>query len=186
METLRCSHCKFDLPIDQFWKNNSTTRKYSYLCKECMNKHYKGRDTEAYNKWAKEYRKRQVSKEYEQSFRKKYLCSFPGHVCKLLSSAKARSLKKGLECSIDNDWVREKLTPMICSVTKLPLSFNKYKEQTYRVNPYSPSLDRIDPTKGYTKENTRIVCWIYNVAKSDFSDEDLLILAKAVVENTKP
>lgn len=38
--------------------------------------------------------------------------------------------------------------------------------------PWKASIDRIDCSKGYTKENTRLVCWIVNNSLSDFDVND--------------
>ena len=45
-----------------------------------------------------------------------------------------------------------------------------------------PSIDRIDNSQGYTKNNCRVVSVIYNKAKSDYKDEDVLKMARALVE----
>jgi len=42
--------------------------------------------------------------------------------------------------------------------------------------------DKIDPSKGYTKDNCRVVCWWYNLAKSIYSDEVVLDLMKTTVK----
>lgn len=39
--------------------------------------------------------------------------------------------------------------------------------------------------RGYTKDNCRIVSVIYNKAKSDYRDEDVIKMAKALLENTQ-
>ena len=179
---LKCSFCKQEKTEDLFWKNSSIRRGYSYICKDCQNKEYKGRDKEKYNKWAREYRRKQKNKEYEKAFRKKYLTSLNGYVSKLLSGAKNRALKNNIEFDLDNQWLFDKLKEEKCSVTGLTLSFEKSKE--YRINPLSPSLDRINSDKGYTKENTRIVCWIYNLSKADYDDNVVLQFAKALVNNS--
>ena len=38
-------------------------------------------------------------------------------------------------------------------------------------NPYTVSLDRIDSTRGYTKDNVRLVLWAVNWALSDWGEE---------------
>lgn len=39
------------------------------------------------------------------------------------------------------------------------------------LNPFAPSLDRINCGGGYTKDNTRIVCVAVNVAINTFGDD---------------
>lgn len=44
------------------------------------------------------------------------------------------------------------------------------------------SLDRIDSSKGYVKGNVRFVCCIANVARNDWSDEELIHFCSSVKE----
>lgn len=70
-----------------------------------------------------------------------------------------------------------------CEVTGLP--FRPPSEQ-YSRNPYGPSLDRIDSSKGYTPDNVRIVCVAANLAMNEWGEEVLSRIAKAyVLANTK-
>ena len=43
------------------------------------------------------------------------------------------------------------------------------------------SLDRIDSSKGYTKDNCEIVSWWYNCAKQTYSNDEVLFFCKLVV-----
>jgi hypothetical protein len=91
--------------------------------------------------------------------------------------AKDRAKKRGLAFELTKEFVADQLRLGYCSVTRLKfdLSFGETK-----LNPWSPSLDRIDPTVGYTVKNTRMVCWIFNRAKGDGSDEDVQMLMEAL------
>lgn len=42
--------------------------------------------------------------------------------------------------------------------------------------PYGISLDRIDPSKGYIKNNIQLVCWLINRMKSDLSQDEFITL----------
>lgn len=44
----------------------------------------------------------------------------------------------------------------------------------------SPSIDRINPQKGYTEDNVHWVCWRYNDAKKAMSDDAFVALCLAV------
>jgi hypothetical protein len=48
-------------------------------------------------------------------------------------------------------------------------------------DPWSPSVDKIDPTKGYTKDNVQIVSWWYNVSKQQFTDDEVLEFCQKVI-----
>lgn len=93
-----------------------------------------------------------------------------------LSSAKKRARDKGLPFDLDMDWIDEQF-PKGCAVTGLPLDPNGSK------TPWTVHLDRVVPELGYTKENTRMVCACYNLAKRNWSDSDVLVMAQALVEN---
>ena len=41
------------------------------------------------------------------------------------------------------------------------------------MQPFSPCIDRIVPELGYTPENCRIVCCIFNTCKFHWADEDV-------------
>lgn len=92
----------------------------------------------------------------------------------LVSAARKRNL-----CTLSVDRIASIIKTGICEVTGLRFILVQGK-----TSPWAPSLDRIDSKKDYTHENTRVVVWIYNAAKNEFSDEDVLILARAVVNNS--
>jgi hypothetical protein len=100
-----------------------------------------------------------------------------GRAKRLLTDARTRASKFALEFDLDTSWVEERLSKGVCSVTQLP--FVLIRGAT-RKHPMAPSIDRIDSTLGYTKENCRLVVTIYNFAKNEWSDADVLMLAKAL------
>jgi hypothetical protein len=107
---------------------------------------------------------------------------------KLYHAAKYRAKKKGLVFDLTKDWILEKLNNGVCEASGLKIQFSQKYSRTRHAfsEPFSPSLDKIDPKGGYTKDNTQLVVWIYNAAKSAFTHEDVLILANALVnKNSK-
>ena len=104
-----------------------------------------------------------------------------GRLVQLLSGAKSRSKKLNAPFDLTHDWLRAKLDAGRCQATGLPLSFEAGDGQRNR-NPWVASLDQIVPGAGYTQDNTQVVCWIYNCAKAVNSKEDVLLMAKALVE----
>lgn len=90
----------------------------------------------------------------------------------ILYLARKRASSKNLEIDLDIDFIRKLLKPMKCSVTNIDLKFrdgNK-KHITYNM----PSIDRIDCSKGYTKDNVQIVAWCYNNIKSTMTDDETI------------
>jgi len=91
----------------------------------------------------------------------------------LYYNAKGRAARKGIPFSLSKDDLEKRLGGGKCEVSGLP--FGPVG------SPWAPSLARVDPSGGYTPENTKIVVWIYNAAKLDFSHEDVMKLAGALV-----
>jgi len=69
------------------------------------------------------------------------------------------------------------MEPMTCEASGVPLVW----EGRGNAKSWSPSLDRIDPSKGYTEENVRVGCWLFNRAKGNGSDSEVLLMAKSLV-----
>ncbi len=100
----------------------------------------------------------------------------------LLTSARKRAEDRGLPFSLNKEDIVRRFEAGVCEVTgikfdlSLPGRFRRFCR-----GPWVPSVDRVDPLKGYTPENTKVVVWAYNVAKSDFKNSDVMTLAKALV-----
>lgn len=65
-----------------------------------------------------------------------------------------------------------------CEVSGLPFDL-RYWQQSKR-RPFAPSLDRIDATRAYTKQNCRLVCGIVNAALSDWGEEPFRMMVAAM------
>lgn len=96
----------------------------------------------------------------------------------LLRNCRGNARKRGLDFALTVEGIEGMLAPMVCSATGLPLTWG-HDGDTSR-NPWAPSIDRLDCSKGYVPGNVRVVCVLYNLARSDFRDEDLLEVAKAL------
>ena len=93
----------------------------------------------------------------------------------LLNRSKRSAIKKNFVYELDRDWLDKQLAAGTCSQTGL--------EFVYESNsPYTPSIDRIDSSKGYTKDNCQIVCNIYNFAKNIWDDETVKTMARALLK----
>jgi hypothetical protein len=82
-----------------------------------------------------------------------------------------RSKKKKLEMNIDQTYLQQ-LWEEQGQMTNDTLK-KRCPEVIKRNSPWRLSPDRIDNKKGYVKGNVRLVCHIFNIARSDFSDEQL-------------
>jgi hypothetical protein len=94
----------------------------------------------------------------------------------MLCTARRRALEKGLAFDLTHEWIYERVAKGVCEVTGIPFVLTGEGKN----RPWSPSLDRIDPSQGYTRDNVQVVCWMYNAAKGVAGHEDVLKLAEAL------
>lgn len=90
----------------------------------------------------------------------------------LLSRAKGRAKRKNLQFNLE---LEDIVVPQYCPVLGIKLEPNRGGE---KVAPNSPSIDRIDNNKGYTKDNIKIISHKANTIKSSATVEEL----KAIIE----
>lgn len=105
------------------------------------------------------------------SMERYYITKEQNPILYMWKHAKARAVKKNLEFTIT---IEDILVPTHC-----PYLGN---ELVWRHPRYCPSLDRIDSTKGYTKENIQVTSKLFNVMKWDSTQEELLHFCKSVLE----
>jgi hypothetical protein len=91
----------------------------------------------------------------------------------LFLEARARAKARGVEFSIEC----QDIPPMgeFC-----PLLGHRFPSPDQRRTPYSPSLDRIDSSKGYVPGNVWIVGYRANLIKNDGTAEEHEMIAKAM------
>lgn len=101
----------------------------------------------------------------------------------LYNNAKQRAKTKGIPFDIELNYIEDKLKEGICESTGARFIIKKYsKKNGYeKINSLSPSIDQILPSKGYTKENIKVVCDHFNKMKSDKSLEETYYIAKKFV-----
>lgn len=95
---------------------------------------------------------------------------------KLHNNAKHRAVKYGLEFSISPEDI---LLPTHCPI--MGVEFTNVIGSG-RNNPYNYSLDRIDSSKGYTKDNIQVISDIANIMKNNATKEQLILFAKGVLK----
>lgn len=88
-----------------------------------------------------------------------------------LAVIKHRAIKKNFEFNItvaDLDW------PTHCPILEVPLTWDGDRWD-------SPSIDRVDSSKGYVKGNVRIISTLANAMKAHATNEQLATFAKNIM-----
>ena len=79
--------------------------------------------------------------------------------------------------------------PEVCPLIGVPLVYERVilpriqKGKFGQKYDHSPSIDRIDNTKGYSNDNIRIVSWLANKAKGEMSLKQFYSMAEYMVEH---
>ena len=111
-----------------------------------------------------------------------YRTSKEGWAKSLVARCKSRAKNKNIEFDLDINfvlWLFEEQNGK-CAITNLDIRFdNKFSG---KIDQYRGSIDRIDSSLGYTKDNAQIVCSQVNIMKHQSSTEELLFWAKKIVE----
>ena len=182
-----CSKCDRDLPIENFSKAKQTTTGLNSICRTCVRNrtpNYIVVETKRCSKCKQTLpiemfnRNKQSRTQYGswcKSCFKKAKISNPLFI--LLQSAKYRSRKRQLFFDIDIEWLQKRYTGR-CELTDIEFQF-----ATEGRSPIAPSLDRIDNTKGYTKDNVRIIIDCLNTAIGQWGEEVYYRVAKAYIKN---
>lgn len=101
-----------------------------------------------------------------------------------LKSVNKRANDKKLDFNLTEDFIKdllEKKQNNRCIITNSYIQIKKKKEETSLFE--TASLDRIDNTKGYTKDNVQWVMLAINYMRLDFSIEDLHKTLTLIKEN---
>lgn len=96
----------------------------------------------------------------------------------LIRHAKSRATIKGRTFDLDShaQEIQAVINAGVCQATGLPFDLTA----TAAWN--SPSLDRIDPSKGYTMENVRVVLYCVNVMSNLWGEGKIVEIANAIMQ----
>jgi hypothetical protein len=89
----------------------------------------------------------------------------------LLGQARYRAKKKGIEFNLE---LSDVVIPKVCPVLKIPLSAGS---SSGGPRGCSPSLDRVDNTKGYIKGNVQVMSHKANTMKHCANNNELILFA---------
>lgn len=166
----KCIKCGCDLD-----SSNTTwyrQKNYIHKCNDCMRdeKRIQAREKYQKNPTSSAARSLRHSKKMKKNFPVKYTAS------QMYSSAKKRSNKLGLPFDLDSKYV-ESICPKLC-----PVFGHKIKYGGGEKTKYSASIDRIEPSKGYTKDNVQVISLLANLMKNEASVQELLAFSAWVYD----
>lgn len=174
LEKKVCFCCKKEKTAKEFSKNSLLNGGLHTWCKVCCSEKHKKSE---YTKRSGEIRKQRIKTDpiFAKQIRDaKNLNRKKNIVTGLLAACKARALKKGLEFNLEKTDI---IIPEICPVLLKPIVCGNKNDYNY-----SPSIDRIDNNKGYTKDNIQVICKKANTIKNNASKEELLLLSSWILK----
>jgi hypothetical protein len=167
----KCGRCLETKPLDAF----HTSKRWGIqsYCKDCNRKqnkeYYQANKTERNARSSAWYK---ANPERAREYAKKYYAHCPEQ--RMLNAARHRAKVKGVPCTI----VREDiLIPDVCPLLGIKLQHNS---KGYA----SPSLDRIDPSKGYVPGNVWVISDRANTIKSNATPDELIAIGNGLLART--
>lgn len=126
-------------------------------------------------------KKRQRSRDhyYENKDYYKQWC-FENIASRLCSVAKQRARLRNIFFDITKEDIK---LPINCPILGIELKYNQGTGAGGKDNSFS--LDRIDPTKGYTKDNIQVISHKANSMKFTATKEELLLFANWIYKEFK-
>lgn len=162
-ETRKCLNCGKE------WRTHVTkerkTSKIKHFCNECSRNLSIWERKKLVQKVFPEKRK-----EYLQFKRQEFL---KGYIKHKLAACKTRAEEKGIEFNLTE---KDIVIPKKCPILEVPLVIGRKGDYEY-----SPSIDRIDNSKGYIKGNIQIISKKANSMKNCASYKELKAFCKNVL-----
>lgn len=201
----KCSKCKQFKPVNEFHKDRYKSDGLSSSCKLCKNKYNRSLDfnpdLHLLEKKCKKcnqlksisnfYKSRRNldgynynCKQCDLKIRKIYRNSEEGTFKTIYDGIKRRSKKKNyqMEITIADIKLLYKNQEGKCAISGILLDF-KEGHDIYNINPFAISVDRIDSSMGYLKENIQLVCSWVNFMKSEYSDTDFRLMISKIYKH---
>lgn len=157
-----CRTCEQTLVVAEFTKNKAAKDGLQSVCKSCDKQRQLKRRID----------KKDELLAYGRQYQAKKRTDFTHRLQMLLNASKQRAALKNREHTITLADIQQKYpVDGKCPIFGITLQFNSVG---FRDN--SPSIDRIDSTKGYTHDNIQIISWKANSIKRNASLEELILL----------
>ena len=159
-----CLHCGKKFTVSTSERGAASPRAHRF-CAEC---------TQTLSPWQKKKIKKSCLPEYN----KRYTQQKRGHWLRhyeqtMLNKARGRAKKYNLDFNLTLDDI---VIPEICPILEVPLVIGTKGDYEY-----SPSLDRIDNTKGYVKGNVQVISKKANSMKNSATINELKTFCKNIL-----
>ena len=146
------------MPSKNIEIKNKVNKEYYHRNIERIREGQRIRSLTDYKDPIKKKKKQQAQRKWRENNVEKYL----------YGQIKRRCLSKGIPFNLE---LSDIIIPSSCPILGMQMKAMSGNWDN------SPSVDRIDPTKGYTKDNIQIISMRANRIKSDASPKELRLLA---------
>lgn len=155
-----CKTCMIEKPSAEFYTNSKGQTRLS--CKEC-------------DRYAERVRKRQNPE--TRSKHKDWRRNNRGFA--LVNIAKWRAKQRSLPFDLDPKEIQARIEAGHCEMTGIPFDLDVPRAWN------APSLDQIEPGKGYTANNVRVVLYALNVMSNTWGPNKVVEIARAIMDRRK-
>jgi hypothetical protein len=178
MEYQVCSRCGGKpKPLTQFHKDKARSNGVKSACKDCLRPIAKAwsKERRADLSWWKQEKQKQrerrkdpKKRQAERNSQLRYRQTTKGRAIRMWLGAKARALRSGIQFTISQEFVQEKLREATEKFANAGIPFDYSPEN----KGLTPSLDQVMAGKGYTPSNTCVVHLCWNTFKGDWFTEE--------------
>lgn len=173
--TKSCTSCGRSKPLDAFHRQAKGKHGRQAKCSECTSAAYYAPNKEKRLEASRRRRSTEQGRERERAWQRNRRRTNP--LPRMLLEAKARAAQKGLAFSLT---VEDLEIPEVCPVLGIPLRMGEGQRADH-----SPSIDRVDSSRGYEPGNVRVISWRANRLKNDATLDELRAIV-AYMERALP
>lgn len=162
---ITCSRCK--ISTEEYYKSD-------YYCKECRKKIAKEIRDKNRDERNRKRRERLINEsDYRERLSKQKKKAYWNNIqSRMYYSVKSRCKQRDILFLID---IEDIIIPQYCPILGVKLDRNRY----------SPTLDRIIPSKGYVKGNVQVISKKANTMKNDATFKELRLFCQNVLQYIK-
>lgn len=174
-----CSQCLKDKPLDEFPFENKELNQYRANCRDCKNAASK----KAYEDTRSDPESvaRRIIKKCKE--REKYrLAKFVQRRDELEALPEVELDETNF--NIDYQWVLQQRDEQNnkCYYTDIEMVWTTgLIDEIRRINPYAVTVERLDSTRPYVKDNCVLACWRSNCFKGDGSYEEMILFCSSIL-----